>query len=100
MSNKNNFPKVKIYTVVEWEEDSEKIYEKERSGYYLLTSFQCDLCHFRNIQIRNTDMYIPEDETLMVTIWRALLGNFWSQDTGNVRVNQTMLKKTKVIVRE
>ena len=85
---------------MEWEEYPEQRYDKERGVHYLLTYFQCDLCHFRKIYRNNTDTKIPDDDILMVTIWRELLDDFWIRDTGTLRGNQSMLKKPTVTARE
>ena len=51
-----------------WEEDTERIHKRVRSGYHLLMHFQYDLCHFRNIQGSKPNPNKEEDERFMVMI--------------------------------
>ena len=60
-------------------EESEIRYERGRSGYHLLTHFQCDNFHFRNIQRREPDSMSVKDERLLIKIRRAALDAFWSR---------------------
>ena len=36
----------------------------------------------------------------MITIWRASLDDFWSQEPGTVRVNLTILRKVRITTKE
>jgi hypothetical protein len=63
-----------------------------RAGDHLFTRFQCDKCHFRNVQGRDP---IPGDrsDTLMTTcIRRATLDAFWSREAGTVRGSRSSMK--------
>jgi hypothetical protein len=54
-----------------------------RAGDHFLTTFQCDVCHFRNINFRSprtTGM----DAMLLKFIRRANLDALWSRETGTV----------------
>lgn len=55
-----------------------------REGDHLVTTFQCDLCHFRNINGRSP---LPDgsDDTVMKFIRRANLDALWSREVGTVR---------------
>ena len=72
------------------DEEAEMRYEKGGNGDHLLIHLHCVLCHFRNIQVMNTKINIPYYERLIVIIWKLSLGAFWSQETGTVRINQTI----------
>ena len=55
-----------------------------REGDHLLTTFQCDLCHFRNLKGHSPlDSY--EDNQLLLFIRRANLDAFWARETGTVK---------------
>ena len=57
---------------------------KGREGDHLLTTFQCDLCHFRNLKGHSPlDAY--EDNQLLLYIRRANLDAFWARETGTVK---------------
>jgi hypothetical protein len=40
-------------------------YRKARNGDFLMCAFQCDLCHFRNIQKRDPGREDPADVFLL-----------------------------------
>ena len=73
------------------EEGFAVVIEKDRSrflqgreGDHLLTTFQCDLCHFRNLKGHSPlDAY--EDNQLLFYIRRANLDAFWARETGTVK---------------
>jgi hypothetical protein len=54
-----------------------------RAGDQLLTTFQCDTCHFRNINFRSPRPN-GEDALLMKFIRRANLDALWSREPGTV----------------
>jgi hypothetical protein len=54
-----------------------------RAGDHLLTTFQCDLCHFRNINLR-TPIEGSADSLLLKYIRRANLDALWSRESGTV----------------
>ena len=64
---KNNLPKEDKDPGVNWEEELERRYDKCSCVYHLLTHFQCDICHFWNIQVRYIEAQQPEYESLMIT---------------------------------
>ena len=59
----------------------------------MLTHFQCDKCHFRNIQGRDPDVISEKDMRLLVTIRRDTLDEFLSRETGAVKGNLTIVKR-------
>jgi hypothetical protein len=64
-----------------------------RKGDHLTCPFQCDLCHFRNIQSRNPIETKVEDIRLLRCIRRANLDAMWSRET------QTVTKNYRLAVR-
>lgn len=54
-----------------------------RAGDHLLTTFQCDLCHFRNINLCSPISPGPDD-FLLKFIRRANLDALWSREPGTV----------------
>lgn len=55
-----------------------------REGDHLVTSFQCDCCHFRNITGRSPQSD-GSDDTVLKFIRRANLDALWSRSPGTVR---------------
>ena len=58
------------------EKDMER-FQKGRNGDHLMTSFQCDICHFRNMKNRDYIAGRVDDQKLMVCIRRANLDAFF-----------------------
>jgi hypothetical protein len=56
------------------------------------TMFQCDLCHFRNIQGRSPIGGDARDARAMVCIQRANLDALWSRETSTVKANLAVFK--------
>jgi hypothetical protein len=65
-----------------------------QDGDLLLFPFQCDLCHFQNIQhcMLGSGAY---DEFFQVCIGRANLGASWARERSMVESNQGEGKHTK-----
>jgi hypothetical protein len=68
------------------EEDDPNWFKCGRDGYHLMCPFQCDLCHFRNIQGRRPGAKV-QDNVLLMCIRRANLDAFWSRETATVDAN-------------
>ena len=70
-----------------------------RSGDHWMTTFQCDLCHFRNMQGR--DPFGERDSLLMATIRRANLDAMWSRESstvmGNAREVRMLMKNARLL---
>ena len=58
-----------------------------RNGDNLITPFQCDLCHFRNILGRGPVRTSFEDSEIMALIRRASLDSLWAREPNTVRAN-------------
>jgi len=60
----------------------------------MMTMFQCDLCHFRNIMQRDPNVEtISTDEWLLICIRRAILDSLWSREPSTVRNNITECRR-------
>ena len=66
-------------------------YKGARDGDHLMCPFQCDLCHFRNIQKRDPGSD-PRDEVLQKALRRAILDSFWSRESSTVNTNRLQEK--------
>jgi hypothetical protein len=65
-----------------------------------MCAFQCDLCHFRNIQKRDPGREDPADIFLLTMIRRANLDAFWSRKSSTVSHNGTRMKNIVRISQE
>ena len=74
----------------------ESEYLQARPGDHLMTAFQCDLCHFRNLQKRSPCPERDTDRWLLMCIRRASLDAFWGSRpgtvAGHVKEMKTVLK--------
>ena len=64
-----------------------------RNGDHLLSPFQCDLCHFRNIQGRDPSPSLPLDKQLLIAIRRANMDMFWGRSEHTVKGNKGDVKQ-------
>jgi hypothetical protein len=58
-----------------------------RIGDHLMTHFQCDLCHFRNVQGWDPDPNCMNDDMILMCIRRANLDTLWSRESKTVYQN-------------
>jgi hypothetical protein len=63
------------------------------AGDHLMTSFQCDSCHFRNIMGCNPLRHWGKDAELLAFFRRANLGSFWAHETSTVQNNLREAKR-------
>jgi hypothetical protein len=70
-------------------EEDQNRFVVARNGDNLVTPFQCDLCHFRNLMSRDPVECSPQDICLLKLIRRANLDALWSREPGTV--NGTLL---------
>ncbi len=71
------------------EEDDDPLRFKEgRDGDHLMTPFQCDLCHFVNMQHRFPVEGRTTDDLLLMCIRRANLDAMWSRERSTVAQNR------------
>lgn len=59
----------------------------------MITPFQCDLCHFRNIYNRDPSKDILGDLRALTAIRRAILDSFWGRSENTVSTNKAAVKK-------
>ena len=77
---------------VEVEEADKHRFLEARGGDHLVTMFQCALCHFRNIHLRDPGAG-PMDNRLLSFIRRATMDAFWSREASTVRQTSQQLKR-------
>lgn len=65
----------------------ERRYVMGRDGDNLITPFQCDLCHFRNLMRRDPIKNLAQDVRLTKLIRRANLDALWSREPTTVSGN-------------
>jgi hypothetical protein len=58
---------------------------RARDGDNLVTPFQCDLCHFRNLMARDPVNDLAQDVRILKLIRRANLDALWSREPNTVR---------------
>ena len=58
-----------------------------RAGDQLMTPFQCELCHFRNVMLRDPVLTILADNEILELMRRANLDAFWGRETNTVKNN-------------
>ena len=90
----DSFPISTLADIDDVEDPSEEDkYKHARNGDNFSCPFQCDLCHFHNIQIRDPDTSSVQDRQLMTAIRRANLDAFWARAPGTISNNRGDLKK-------
>ena len=78
--------------VVESESEAQR-FRYGRAGDNFMTTFQCNLCHFRNVQKRDPDSENALDLCAMRNIRRANMDALWSREPSTVRSNLAEVKK-------
>ena len=68
-------------------EEEHSRFQTARPGDHLLISFQCELCHFRNVTGRNPSFNRPEHHTCLLFMRRTNLDAFWSREPAMVKGN-------------
>lgn len=71
----------------ELEDDDPDRFKCARDGDHMMCPFQCDMCHFYNLQGRRPGIK-PQDDVLMMCIRRANLDAFWSRESATVEANR------------
>ena len=64
-----------------------------RDGDHLITPFQCETCHFRNIQERDPLAGNHKDNYLMEHIRRVSLDAFWGRESSTVKSNLGLVRR-------
>jgi len=74
---------------------------KARAGDHFMCQFQCDLCHFRNIQRRDPVIGNVKDSLSLRCVWRANLDAMWAREPttvgGNLREVKKLLEKGSLL---
>ena len=81
--------------VIEKEDDKDR-FMVGRDGDHLMNPFQCELCHFRNIQGRNPHPNSGADRALQEHFRRVSLNVFWSREPSTVRHNLGLVKRLAI----
>ena len=89
-SGPKSFPVRKLY-----DEDGELLddhlderrFNEARAGDHLMTPFQCELCHFRNIYHKNPSLMSPVHQEALDFFRRASLDAFWSRASSTEKGN-------------
>ena len=68
-------------------------YTTARKGDHFMCPFQCDLCHYRNIQGSDPLDGSAEDLRLQEAIRRAILDSFWARAPATVEANLREVKR-------
>ncbi len=79
------------------DDEEELQYTCARSGDHFMTPFQCDVCQFRNITLRDPIWGNPRDLRVFTAIRRAILDSFWSRATSTVDNNRRAVTKFEKI---
>ena len=69
------------------------MYTHGRNGDHMVTPFQCDLCHFRNLFYRDPRLSSSNDKNALVAIRRANIDAFWSRSPGTINNTRTGIKR-------
>lgn len=75
----------------------EKRFVEARDGDFLMTPFQCELCHFRNMMERDPDYREIKDKRLLRDVRQANLDAFWSREPSTVAANLSQAKRMEEI---
>ena len=73
--------------------DDDLRFLRGRDGDHLMTPYQCELCHFRNIQKRDPVQGDSQDLLLMQYARRVSLDAFWSRESSTVAANLGQVKR-------
>jgi hypothetical protein len=68
-----------------------------RSGDFLMTPFQCELCHYRNINSRDPQIGDPKAREFNFMCRNVSMNAFWSAETSTVRSNLLQARKIEKI---
>ena len=74
-------------------DDEDSRFRHARDGDHYMVPFQCELCHFRNIQRREPIASQEQDVLLLDFIRRANLDAFWARESGTVSANLSSVKR-------
>lgn len=81
-------------------EGDEDRFKKSRPGDFLMTPFQCEVCHFRNMTKRDVNVKSDKDINLIMDIRHANINANWSRETSTVLANLNQVLKIERIGRD
>jgi hypothetical protein len=84
---------------IDFEESDESAKEKDRfrvgrDGDHWVCPFQCDLCHFQNVQQRSPGVD-ARDEFFLLCIRRANLDALWAREPSTIEANRRQAKHVR-----
>lgn len=74
--------------------DDPKRFKEARDNDHMMLPFQCDMCHFVNIQYRLPVRGRQADDLLLMVIRRANLDSFWVRERSTIRSNFSEAKRS------
>ena len=74
--------------------DLDSLYVNARPGDHLMTSFQCECCHFKNIYKRKPQEGSDKDAWALKCMVRANLDAFWARKKTTVGTNLTEARRS------
>ena len=79
---------------LEMDADEQKRYQHKRVGDHLMgVPFECDLCHFRNMNRRDPVWGHQKDEDTLMAIRRANLDVCWARESSTVSGNLSRVRR-------
>ena len=78
-SIKDVFPVMDLINEEVIEADDKMGFREAHDGDHLMTTFQCNQCHFKNCKGRSTIIGNEQDDLDLLCIRRATLDAFWSR---------------------
>jgi len=88
------------WEAMEVESEEDERHRSARNGDHLVTSFECDLCHFRNCCGRDPHLSSHKDRFTLVCIRRGNLDAFWSREISTVRDNLRRVQRDEEAVKK
>jgi hypothetical protein len=72
-------------------------FQMARAGDFLMTPFQCDICHFRNVMGKDPDVGCEKHLRFLYDMRHANINAMWSRETSTVKANVGQVKKLEKI---
>ena len=66
-----------------------------RSGDHLVCTFQCEVCHYRNMNLADPRLDRTADREALVAIRRAIMDGFWNIEPSTVRSTRNLLARAE-----
>jgi hypothetical protein len=75
----------------------ERRFKEARNGDNIMMPFQCNLCHFRNIQRREPTLACAKDRRSLMFIRRANLNSLWAREPSTVAGNLAQVRRMEFV---